>query len=464
MKKSEIFFGLLKIPTDALAVFVALILSYNLRRAQVDLIPRLQLLEPAQTLPDVYIYLTTFVVPGVCLFLVFAALLHLYALRVTGSAWEEIGRIILSAFVWLVVVMAWYFLIRKELFYSRILLMHSVFFIILFVTMMRLSLVFLQRELLRMGVGVRAVTSVGQVAISPHARSILEGDIRYHYLGHERDLTSLRGHRFNENVDLILQTDPNPKGEDTRTLIDFCRNNHIGYAFLPPVFADTPWQLRIERLGLVPILLFQPTPLDGWGRVWKRLFDIVVSSVLLLILLPFFVAVALGIFLDSGWPVFYRSKRIGEHGKKRLHVLKFRTMVHGAEKMKTLLENQNHRRDGPLFKIHRDPRVTRFGRVLRRWSLDELPQLFNVFIGEMSLVGPRPHLPEEVKKYEPQERRVFAIKPGITGLAQVMGRSDLSFEDEVRFDLQYIEEWSPLLDCWILVRTVFVVFGRRGAD
>ena len=171
-----------------------------------------------------------------------------------------------------------------------------------------------------------------------------------------------------------------------------------------------------------------------------------------------------GIFLDSGWPFFYTSMRIGEQGKRKIPVLKFRTMVQHADTMKAGLQNQNHRRSGPLFKIHRDPRVTSFGKILRRWSLDELPQLLNVLYGEMSLVGPRPHLPGEVEQYQPQERRVFAIKPGITGFAQVMGRSDFSFQDEIRFDLQYIEEWSPFLDCWILVRTVLVVMGRKGAE
>jgi len=464
MKKSEILFGLLKIPTDALSVFVALILSYNLRRAQVDLIPRLQLLEPAQTLPDPIVYITTFVIPGVCLFAIVAALLHLYGLRVTGSAWREIGNIMVSALVWVVVVMAWYFLIRKELFYSRILLVHSVFLIVLLVTVMRLSLVFLQRELLRMGVGVRAVLSVGNMALSHHARCVLEGDIRYRYLGHYRDLQALRGYRDCNAIDLMVQTDPNPDSRGTRDLVDFCRNNHIGYAFLPPIFADAPHQLRIERLGLVPMLRFQPTPLDGWGRVWKRLFDFVGSGVLLAALFPLFVLIAFCIVIDSGWPVFYTSMRVGEQGKRKIPVLKFRTMVQCADKMKAGLQDQNHRRSGPLFKVRRDPRVTSFGKILRKWSLDELLQLFNVLSGEMSLVGPRPHLPEEVKRYKPQERRVFAIKPGITGFAQVMGRSDLSFEDEVRFDLQYIEEWSPLLDCWILARTILVVIGRRGAD
>ena len=138
-------------------------------------------------------------------------------------------------------------------------------------------------------------------------------------------------------------------------------------------------------------------------------------------------------------------------------------MVQDADARKQELSEQSHR-DGPLFKIKDDPRVTRVGKLLRRWSLDELPQLWNVIRGDLSMIGPRPHLPEEVEKYTEFQRRVFTVKPGITGLAQISGRSDLPFEEEVRLDLQYIEEWSPFLDCFIFWRTVCVVLRGEGAD
>jgi lipopolysaccharide/colanic/teichoic acid biosynthesis glycosyltransferase len=194
------------------------------------------------------------------------------------------------------------------------------------------------------------------------------------------------------------------------------------------------------------------------------LFDITVSGFFLILLSPLLLVIAIIVVLDSGWPVFYVSKRVGQHGRRMVPTLKFRSMVKHADIMKSELITQNHRTDGPLFKIRNDPRVTRAGAVLRRWSLDELPQLFNVLFGQMSLVGPRPHLPDEVELYKPEERRVFAVKPGITGLAQVSGRSDLPFKEEVRLDLQYIEEWSMRMDVWILWRTLMVVISRKGAD
>jgi exopolysaccharide biosynthesis polyprenyl glycosylphosphotransferase len=464
MKKSETLFGLLRIPTDALAVFAALILSYRLRLFQIDLIPGLQLLEPAQTLPILSEYLSTFVYPGIGAFLLVATFLRLYALKSTWSAWREIERLILAAIVWVVVIMAWYFLVRKQLFYSRILLIHSAFFTAIFVSLMRMSLVYLQREFLRLGIGVRTVVSIGKRRIAHHAHIILQEDMRYKYIGHCSDLKSLKKIAKKKHIDLALQTDPNPSNIDTLDLADYCRNHHIGYAFLPPMFADTPHQLSVERLGLLPMLQFKPTPLDGWGRVCKRLFDFFVSGVLLLLLSPVLLFVAVGIVVSSGFPVFYVSKRVGELGRTSIPVFKFRSMVRDADKKKHLLQHKSHRTDGPLFKIKNDPRVTTFGYFLRRWSIDELPQLVNVFIGDMSLVGPRPHLPSEVKRYAPQERRVFAIKPGITGLAQISGRSDLSFADEVHLDLKYIEEWSLSWDLWILWRTAFVVVQKEGSD
>lgn len=406
----------------------------------------------------------TFVVPGIVSFIVIAAVLQLYGMKTTLSSWNEGGRIIIASLLWLVGIMGWYFFVEKQLFFSRVLLVQGVTFMFLFVGLGRTAVIALQRSLLRSGIGVRLVVSIGSVRASQIARDTLEGDIRYSYLGHLNGLENIKRLHEKTHLDLVLQTEPNPDSEDTITLINYCRSHHIGYGFLPPVLADVPHQLVVEKLGLMPLIRFQPTPLDGWGRILKRLFDIVVSFILLIVLSPLLVIISFLVAIFDGIPVFYFSKRVGQRGRVTFRMLKFRTMVRDADKQKAELLKQNHRKDGPLFKMKNDPRVTRLGRVLRRWSLDELPQLFNVLRGRMSLVGPRPHLPEEVKLYEEDQRRVFAVKPGITGLAQVSGRSDLEFNEEVHLDLQYIEEWSPLLDLWILWRTVVVFFKGNGAD
>jgi lipopolysaccharide/colanic/teichoic acid biosynthesis glycosyltransferase len=183
----------------------------------------------------------------------------------------------------------------------------------------------------------------------------------------------------------------------------------------------------------------------------------------LIVLSPILFLTGCIVLITSGWPVFYVSRRVGQQGARMIALLKFRTMERDADRKKEQIAHLSHR-DGPLFKVHNDPRVTSCGAFLRRWTLDELPQLLNVFIGHMSLVGPRPHLPSEVNRYNDYQRRVFTVKPGMTGLAQISGRSNLRFDDEVRFDLRYIEEWSLFLDLWILWRTFIVVLRGEGAD
>jgi len=462
MKKSEALFGVVRIPLDALAIFAGLLLSYYLRVARIDLIPNVQLLEEAQSLPPLNAYILSFVLPSILAILLLAAFFKLYVLRTTLSAWEEVFRVIAVVLLWVIGVIGWYFLIRREFFFSRMLLVHSVLFLILFIVTLRTMVLLLQRTLLRWGVGVHLVVSVGRQPASHVAQDTLKNDRRYEYIGHVPDMKALQQLVAHCHPDLVLQTDPDPSSKETVMLIDYCRSHHVGYAFLPPVFADVPHQLVVERLGFLPIVRFCPTRIDGWGKVWKRLFDIVASAALLIILSPILLLLSFLVLLTNGWPIFHVSHRVGEHAEGIIPVLKFRSMVRDAEVKKQELFAKNERKDGPLFKIKNDPRITYVGRFLRRFDLDELPQLLNVLVGQMSLIGPRPHLQEEVNKYGLYERRVFAVKPGISGLAQISGRSNLTFHEEVRLDLQYVEEWSFLLDLWIVWRTIFVVIFRGG--
>lgn len=456
MKRSETMFGLLRIGSDAAAVAAATVLAYLLRLRNIDLLPGIQLLEVARTLPELEVYLRSFVVPAMFLFFVIAILLKLYLIRITLSAFRELSRIVLAVIVWVGCIMGWYFLVRHQLFYSRIILLHATGFAFLFLGAGRMFLTLLQRALLRRGIGVHTVLTLGAGPPPAPVERFLRHDLRYRYVGHVYALP------LQTDVDLILQTDPS-SSEDTNQVIDFCRSHHIGYAFLPPVLVDVPHLLSVYRFGSVPVLRFHPTPLDGWGAVYKQAADACAASTLLLLLSPLFLLLGLAIKIDSRGPIFFRHLRMGQGGKMFFMALKFRSMIADAEEKKALLAAENVRADGPLFKMKNDPRVTRIGKFLRRYSLDELPQLWNVIRGEMSLVGPRPHLPEEVARYSDFERRVFAVKPGITGLAQISGRSDLKFEDEVRLDLQYIEEWSPWKDLWILWRTVWVVLKGDNA-
>jgi exopolysaccharide biosynthesis polyprenyl glycosylphosphotransferase len=225
-------------------------------------------------------------------------------------------------------------------------------------------------------------------------------------------------------------------------------------------------ELLIERGEYVPgqgVPLFEVRPPAFAGADWatKRAFDLVVSVLILVIGIPLWVLIALAVKLSSRGPVLYADERVGL-GEHTFRMLKFRTMVAGAEGQQAVLERSNEA-SGALFKIRNDPRVTRVGRMLRRLSLDEVPNVLNVLRGEMSLVGPRPLPLRDYERLEPWHRRRYNVLPGITGLWQVSGRSDLSFDDLVRLDFYYLENWSLWLDVSILLKTPAAVFSQRGA-
>ena len=219
----------------------------------------------------------------------------------------------------------------------------------------------------------------------------------------------------------------------------------------------------LQHLGWheVPVLRVERGARHAVARAFKRLLDIVVAAVTLAVLLPLLAVVALLIRLESPGPVIYRQERVGKNGR-RFRIFKFRTMVQDAHEQEARLR-QECSADPRFVKIACDPRVTRLGRILRKTSIDELPQLWNVLHGEMSLVGPRPSQPSEVALYEPSQFTRLLVKPGVTGMWQVSGRSDLCFEDAVKLDSAYVRDWTPWLDLKIMAKTVGVVLRCTGA-
>jgi exopolysaccharide biosynthesis polyprenyl glycosylphosphotransferase len=220
-------------------------------------------------------------------------------------------------------------------------------------------------------------------------------------------------------------------------------------------------RLHIRPYEGFPLLSVEQPRFEGWHRFVKGGFDRGISALLLLVLAPVLALIALAVRLDSPGPVLYRQERVGLNGRT-FTMLKFRSMVVDAEERLEALRAANIS-DGLLFKMRQDPRVTRVGRWLRRLSLDELPQLLNVLGGSMSLVGPRPPLPREVEGYDAVVQRRLLVKPGLTGLWQISGRSDLTWEESIRLDLRYVENWSLPLDLLILWKTGRAVLSRSGA-
>jgi exopolysaccharide biosynthesis polyprenyl glycosylphosphotransferase len=251
-------------------------------------------------------------------------------------------------------------------------------------------------------------------------------------------------------------------GKGLRDLSWELENLDVDLLVAPGVVDVAGPRLHMRPVAGLPLIHVEKPQYHGAKRFQKRVFDIAFSGLALLFGLPLLLLIALAVKLSSRGPVFYRQERIGLDGEP-FEMVKFRTMVVGADTMLEQVAHLNESDSGVLFKIRRDPRVTWLGRFLRKYSLDELPQFINVFTGQMSVVGPRPPLETEVASYDDQTMRRLLVRPGITGLWQVSGRSDLSWEDSVRLDLFYVENWSIMADVVIALKTARVVFNHSGS-
>jgi exopolysaccharide biosynthesis polyprenyl glycosylphosphotransferase len=265
-------------------------------------------------------------------------------------------------------------------------------------------------------------------------------------------------------VDEVVFAVPKQRPETFEAALRACDTRGVDVLLtLPP---DVPRHGEVDMTKItgyeLPLIGLRRTPTSEGGLLAKRALDLLGGTVGLVLVSPILLLTALAIkFTDPG-PIFFSQVRVGRNGR-RFKMHKFRSMVVDAEKRKKQLMKLNEM-DGPVFKIRHDPRITPIGRFIRKTSIDELPQLFNVFVGDMSLVGPRPPLPDEVEQYEPWQRRRLSVKPGITGLWQVSGRNQIDFEEWMELDLTYIDNWSVWLDIRILLKTIPVVLFSKGAS
>lgn len=461
MKRSEVFFGLIRIPLDFGLAVGAFFLAYKIRAIE-HLSVFLKTPDLGSFPPTDEFFTLTF--KGATLLIIILALFRLYTLKITVSFSSELRKIFLAAGIWLMAVITYYFLIR-EFPFSRLILLYSWLFVFVFLTTGRFLIHRIQKILMSYGIGKRKVCLVGEGKLAQILKQILGQQGIYEVQGIVVSLDELKMFHKRPKLDEVIQT-KNLERAKAQEILDFCREHHIEYRFVPDLLEVSRTNVSIDTLDGIPLITLKKTPLEGWGSVMKRLFDIVFSVIFLVVLAPVFLFIAIAVKLDSKGPVFFYKDdegkimyRVGQYGRK-IRCFKFRTMQVGTHYLRYSQEFQKHnlREGSPLVKIKDDPRITRAGKFLRKYSLDELPNLWNVFTGEMSLVGPRPHLTEEVSKYEGHHKFVHTIKPGITGIAQVSGRSDLPFEEEIRLDTFYIEHWSLLLDLKILVKTVFVLF------
>jgi exopolysaccharide biosynthesis polyprenyl glycosylphosphotransferase len=453
MKKAEIILRLLRIPLDAVSVFGAFLLAYWLR-SHPDMVP---FLEREFELALTWSQFVWFTAQSSLLYVILMAFDGGYRLRKSDRFRRELWKILLVTTTWLMLIVLYFFAIRIT-FFSRLIMGYAFLLAVSFMVFHRLVLRQVRRFLWKRGKMKRKVLLIGEGDVVGELLERWKKDISFTVASAGAiSLEVLEERVEREGIEEVVQVGGRDKL--TEDIVEYCQLNHIEYRFVPDMLEIQRTNLEMDFIGDIPLISLRSTGLTAWGRVWKRIFDLVLGFVFLVLWSPVMLLVALAVKLGSSGPVFYRSERISRN--KCFKMWKFRSMVVNADGLKDELAEEN-KRSGPMFKVVDDPRVTRVGKFIRRWSLDELPQLLNVLTGDLSLVGPRAHLPAEIEQYEKHHRRVLVIKAGITGLPQVSGRSHLDFEKEVKLDVWYLENWSLWLDVQILLRTVFAMLKGDG--
>ncbi len=469
MKKFELTFAFIQLPLDYLLLVLAGISAYGLRFTDFtkSIRPVLFDLSWERYLPLVLI--TAF---G---WLIIFAFTGLYSISPNRKLASDLTKVVLACSTGFAMITIYTFFTLGK-FDSRFLVLASWVLAVVYVSLGRTAMNGLKKLLHRAGFGIRQIVVIGTQAVTNHIIEIVN---TRPFLGYK--IAGVFPH-FNlecknwllqHRPDEIIFTDPKAHGEESIEAIDFAKEHHITFKYSADLFSTIATNMAVSTLGGIPIIELRLTRLIGWNKIIKRFVDIFFSLFLIIIFSPLFILIAIGIILETGFPILYRNERVGKEGEK-FFALKFRTMHQklstgvgfgGEEALKVereLIAKQSIK-TGPIYKIKDDPRITVFGKFLRRYSLDELPQFFNVLKGNMSLVGPRPHQPREVQGYKRQHKIVLAIKPGISGLSQISGRSNLSYEEEVNLDTFYVENWSLYMDIIILIKTPFVVLSKKGS-
>ncbi|MFC1609059.1 sugar transferase [Patescibacteria group bacterium] len=472
MKKSELFFSAVQVPVDFLMVLLASATAFWIREYPATLeLFRLNHLSATVNFSE-FVRIALMVAP---IFVIVYAIEGLYNIRATRKFWKEFFRVFITTSIGLMVIIVLIFL-KREWFSSRFIILLAWMLVTFYVSFGRLMMNSIQKWLLvKKDIGVHRVLLIGRNGKLCIFSNMIKRRPRLGY----KIIDEIETARLNvvkkvqqeKGIDEIIVCDSSIPDDDLEKLVDYCAINNITYRFVPTALQTVKFDMI--TINGEPVLEIKHTPLDGWGRIVKRIFDIIVSLIFIILTSPILLVVAILIKVeDKDGPVFYKNKRIGSSGKL-IHVYKMRYFQwkYCIDKKnpqfekalafeKKLIETRSVRQ-GPLYKIKDDPRKTRIGAFIEKYSIDEFPQFFNVLKGDMSLVGPRPHQKREVEKYKEYHRRLLTVKPGATGLAQVSGRSDLDFEDEYKFDLYYIENWSLLLDIQIILKTVGVLLRRR---
>lgn len=458
----ELALAIIKIPLDFSLIVLAGLISYSFRMS-----PWGEAIKPVSFSLPLNEFLALLVIWAAFTVLVFA-FQGLYSVK-RQELTTEAMRIAVSLMA-TVLFITFLMVIQRAFFQSRfILIMGAV-----------TSLVFLVLErvvLSKLVANLRKNYSIGTAKVLIIGKNQLADQIRRYFSAHpqsgyrvvrtepEPHLEKLAVHIKNPQVNEVILTDPHVPAEKIMRLFNYCSSRAINFKFVPTELQAATAGLGLETVSGISLIELKRTRIDGWGSVVKRVFDILFAAIALTILAPLFLIIAFIIKWDSKGPVFARIRHRVGIGGREFYMYKFRSMIENADRLKEKLMhlNERERGKGPLFKLRNDPRVTRAGKFLRKYRLDELPQLINVIKGEMSVVGPRAHEPQEVEKYNEEQKPILMVKPGITGLAQISGSSDLPFDEENKLDFYYIERWSLWLDIKIILKTIVFLFIDRSA-
>jgi exopolysaccharide biosynthesis polyprenyl glycosylphosphotransferase len=474
-----LFMQIASVIGDVASIVGAFWLAYQLRY-------RLEL--GGEVSPAAWASFTTFAPPAVAgsvLALVIFPMRGMYQIRRKQSLVDDVPRLVggLSLVVAGVILLAFFFRFTP----SRLIFLYVWFFGLLFMLTHRTIWAAARHWLWRRGIGIDRVLIVGE---GESGRRIMQSmlsnsDLGYRLIGYAGD--PAKGDRINVATERGILTCPrlgtaaevgalvrrhrvdevvvlaNGRGaENATSILEQCRESVVQFRIVPDLLQISLDRVDFSEIGGVPTIGVRDASIRGWNAFLKRTIDIVFSTIVLTATFIPMLIIAVLIKRDSPGPVFYTQTRIGKYGQP-FTMIKFRCMVVNADRMWTHMVKSVDGGDHRLFKDPEDPRMTKIGRKLRRFSIDELPQFFNVLRGEMSIIGPRPPIPQEVAAYEDWHLQRLLLQPGLTGLWQVNGRSDLAFDEMVRLDLYYAENWSPWLDTRIMLRTIPAVVLGRGA-
>lgn len=491
MKRHEIFFSISKVPLDFISMLGAFFLAWVLRNNTESIfwiVLQEQIIEAERLLQFALfaslIYISVFAIHG------------LYYIRISQSKIEEIFSLIRYSLYWFlffaVGVYLWNSIIYSGGEIPRLIIIYAGIIACFSSIIVRITLNLLQSYLTRKKIlqkrNLILICDTPKKELQPILDDISASNIyeiiwyiasekqTYHTLPYLWSASDVETILTQYACDEILYIHSRFNEKELYHIWESSRILWVRYRYITNNFDITKTNTTLSLIHKIPVIEILNTPLESWSRVLKRLFDIVFSLCVICLLFPVFALIAILIKLeDPEWPVVYKNLRIGQWGKLFL-CYKFRYMYwkycikewYGMEvdkdpayEVEKKLIASKDMRNGPLYKIRNDPRKTRIWSFLEKYSLDEFPQFFNVFLGDMSIVGPRPHQPREVEKYENYQKRLLTVKPGMTGMAQVHGREKNTFSKEAELDLFYIENWSFLLDFKIIVKTLSYILLRK---